>query len=186
KTSTGFTRKGKCFRSYSIRYCLLNQKIAFSVQQLELAISWHLQLQFLRSNQLIQKHKTALINVKTAFAEQEHALKIEQQVLAERKIGLETTENTVAGLTTLIDKALLKKEAAEVALNNLVLEQQNIETTLERKAQNIQRLQAERQHLHQKLQAESALQLLQTTRIAELTAQIDTQKKLRQLESTSV
>lgn len=165
---------------------LLNEHIHYAVQELQQVIIWQMQLEFIENNQLINQRKQLLNSIKAVLKEQEHILEIEQQELTERVAGLATTENTVAGLTALVDEALLKKEAAEVAVKNLTLEQQSIETRLAREQEQIEHLTVELAELRQKSRQASELQTLQATRFSELTNQINAQKKLIELEKRAL
>jgi len=163
---------------------ILKKQSALAIKQTVLAIEWHSQLQTVPQLPLIKDQKQAIVDAQTTLERNQESLQKAQENLPNQIASLE--QLTFEKLTKRLDKAALDRDAAEVELNNFVLERQSTKAHLETQQKDINE-QQEKLEERRKTPPPDPEQLpIQEKRISEREAQLDLQKKRIELETQNL
>jgi hypothetical protein len=137
---------------------ILKEQKELAAEKTALALKWQIQLQTAFFKSIIEKREEMIAAAKTSIERQKEALEIAETQQPNKIAQLKSVETTVKELTKQLKKVSLDKDAAEIELSNLSLENKNATAILEKKRQNSQKLQDNLETLRKATEEKTAIQ----------------------------
>lgn len=161
---------------------ILKAHTEVAIKQTLLAMEWHSYLRILPQQQRIDERQEVMTKAQEGLQQNQETLQAEQKELPNKVASLEAAQLPVEKLAEMFEKSVLDKDAADVDVQNMGLEIQSAETSLDRQRKILTEEQEKLETLRKTPATNPELEKLQQRQVLEFENQVKLKQKTLELD----